>query len=100
MTPTAFAAFLLRFRYNFSRETHPLPDLPPRSLTRVVLAVALATLVAVVPVLVEAEESDDPRAERDQCPGNGFVLRRVVDAGFRTRAVSVRLGSPDLLQKV
>ncbi len=41
----------------------PTPSRP--SLTRAVLAVAAATLFAVVPVLVQAEESDDPRAERD-----------------------------------
>jgi len=42
-----------------------LPSPSHRSLTRAVLAVAAATLFAVVPVLVQAEESDDPRAERD-----------------------------------
>jgi len=42
-----------------------LPSLPLRSLTRGILAVVAASTLAVVPVLVQAEESDDPRAERD-----------------------------------
>src|SRR4249920_3421692 len=48
------------------RENHPLPSLPLRSLTRGVLAVVAATTLVVVPVLVQAEESDDPRQERDR----------------------------------
>ncbi|MET1040060.1 MAG: hypothetical protein ABWZ90_03385, partial [Acidimicrobiales bacterium] len=43
-----------------------MPSLSFRSLTRGVLAVVAATTMVVVPVLVQAEESDDPRAERDQ----------------------------------
>ena len=42
-----------------------MPSRSHRSLTRAAVAVAAATLFAVVPVLVQAEESDDPRAERD-----------------------------------
>ena len=42
-----------------------MPTPSRSSLARAVLAVAAATLFAVVPVLVQAEESDDPRAERD-----------------------------------
>ncbi|HET9542719.1 MAG TPA: D-alanyl-D-alanine carboxypeptidase family protein [Acidimicrobiales bacterium] len=43
-----------------------MPSPSFRSLTRGVLAVVAATTMVVVPVLVQAEESDDPRAERDR----------------------------------
>ena len=70
-------------------ETHILPSPSHPSLTRAVLAVAAATLFAVVPVLVQAEESDDPRAERDAVREQAADVAAELD-GLRADAEAVR----------
>ncbi len=65
----------------------PSPSHP--SLTRAVLAVAAATLFAVVPVLVQAEESDDPRADRDAVREQAADVAAELD-GLRADAEAVR----------
>jgi LAS superfamily LD-carboxypeptidase LdcB len=65
----------------------PSPSQP--SLTRAVLAVAAATLFAVVPVLVQAEESEDPRAERDAVREQAADVAAELD-GLRADAEAVR----------
>ena len=65
----------------------PTPSHP--SLTRAVLAVAAATLFAVVPVLVQAEESDDPRAERDAVREQAADIAAELD-GLRADAADLQ----------
>ena len=57
-----------------------MPALPLRTLTRAVLAAVAATTLVVVPALVQAEASDDPRAERDHVREQAADVAAQLDA--------------------
>ncbi len=69
-------------------EIRPLSSLS-RPLTRAVLAGAAAFVLAAVPVLVQAEESDDPRAERDAVRQQAADVAAELDA-LQADAAEVR----------